>query len=56
MRTFAPQLRKFSRIGNDALLPHPVDRFLFVNVWHHIEDQAGYLALMKKPSSLAARS
>jgi ubiquinone/menaquinone biosynthesis C-methylase UbiE len=33
---------------NNPLLPRPVDRFLFVNVWHHIEDQAGYLALMKK--------
>ena len=30
------------------LLPQPVDRFLIVDVWHHIEDQAGYLALMKK--------
>jgi ubiquinone/menaquinone biosynthesis C-methylase UbiE len=33
---------------DDPLLPQPVDRFLFVNVWHHIEDQAGYLARMKK--------
>jgi ubiquinone/menaquinone biosynthesis C-methylase UbiE len=33
---------------NDPLLPQPVDRFLIVDVWHHIEDQAGYLALMKK--------
>lgn len=33
---------------DDPLLPRPVDRFLIVNVWHHIEDQAGYLALMKK--------
>lgn len=32
----------------NPLLPRPVDRFLFVNVWHHIEDQAGYVALMKK--------
>ena len=32
----------------NPLLPRPVDRFLFVNVWHHVEDQAGYLALMKK--------
>lgn len=32
----------------NPLLPRPVDRFLFVNVWHHIEDQAGYLALLKK--------
>lgn len=35
-------------LPNDPLLPEPVDRFLIVNVWHHIEDQAGYLALMKK--------
>jgi ubiquinone/menaquinone biosynthesis C-methylase UbiE len=33
---------------SNPLLPRPVDRFLFVNVWHHVEDQAGYLALMKK--------
>ena len=33
---------------NDPLLPEPVDRFLIVDVWHHIDDQAGYLALMKK--------
>lgn len=33
---------------DDPLLPRQVDRFLIVNVWHHIEDQAGYLARMKK--------
>ena len=33
---------------NDPQLPEPADRFLIVDVWHHIEDQAGYLALMKK--------
>jgi arsenite methyltransferase len=33
---------------DDPLLPQPVDRFLFVDVWHHVENQAGYLALMKK--------
>ena len=33
---------------DDPLLPQPVDRFLIVDVWHHIEDQAGYLALMKQ--------
>lgn len=33
---------------DDPLLPQPVDRFLIVDVWHHIEDQAGYLARMKK--------
>jgi ubiquinone/menaquinone biosynthesis C-methylase UbiE len=32
---------------DDPLLPQPVDRFLIVDVWHHIEDQAGYLARMK---------
>jgi ubiquinone/menaquinone biosynthesis C-methylase UbiE len=33
---------------NDPLLPEPVDRFLIVDVWHHIDDQPGYLAVMKK--------
>lgn len=33
---------------NDPLLPQPVDRFMIVDVWHHIDDQTGYLALMKK--------
>ena len=33
---------------DDPLLPQAVDRFLIVNVWHHIEDQAGYLDRMKK--------
>ena len=33
---------------DDPLLPEPVDRFLIVDVWHHIEDQAGYLAKMKE--------
>jgi ubiquinone/menaquinone biosynthesis C-methylase UbiE len=34
---------------NDPLLPDAsVDRFVVVNTWHHIEDQPGYLALMKK--------
>jgi ubiquinone/menaquinone biosynthesis C-methylase UbiE len=33
---------------DDPLLPQPVDRFVIVDVWHHIEDQAGYLATMKK--------
>jgi ubiquinone/menaquinone biosynthesis C-methylase UbiE len=33
---------------DDPLLPQPVDRFLIVDVWHHVENQAGYLALMKK--------
>ncbi|HUP50660.1 MAG TPA: class I SAM-dependent methyltransferase [Thermoanaerobaculia bacterium] len=35
-------------LPNDPLLPRAVDRFLLVNVWHHIEDQSGYLALMKR--------
>jgi predicted methyltransferase len=35
-------------LANDPLLPQPVDRFVIVDAWHHIEDQAGYLALMKK--------
>ncbi len=33
---------------NNPLLPRPVDRVLFVNVWHHIENQPGYLTLLKK--------
>jgi ubiquinone/menaquinone biosynthesis C-methylase UbiE len=32
---------------NDPLLPRQVNRFLIVDVWHHIEDQPGYLAKMK---------
>lgn len=32
----------------DPLLPQPVDRVLFVNVWHHVEDQTGYLDRLKK--------
>jgi len=33
---------------DDPLLPQPVDRFFFVDVWHHVEDQPGYLELMKR--------
>jgi len=33
---------------DNPLLPRPVDRVLFVNVWHHIENQTGYLALLRK--------
>ncbi|HXW06629.1 MAG TPA: class I SAM-dependent methyltransferase [Vicinamibacterales bacterium] len=33
---------------DDPLLPEPVDRFVIVDVWHHIDDQSAYLALMKK--------
>lgn len=32
---------------DDPLLPQPVDRFVIVDVWHHVEDQAGYLEKMK---------
>ena len=35
-------------LPNDPLLPTPVDRFLFVNVWHHVNDRPAYLALMKE--------
>jgi predicted methyltransferase len=31
---------------DDPLLPEPVDRFLVVNVWHHIDDRVGYLTRM----------
>lgn len=43
-----PNISTILASPNNPLLPRPVDRFLFVNVWHHIEDQAAYLALMKK--------
>jgi ubiquinone/menaquinone biosynthesis C-methylase UbiE len=33
---------------DDPLLPEPVDRFLVVDTWHHIEGQAKSLALMRK--------
>lgn len=33
---------------DDPLLPQAVDRFLIVDVWHHVEDQTGFLAKMKK--------
>jgi ubiquinone/menaquinone biosynthesis C-methylase UbiE len=33
---------------DDPLLPEPVDRFLVVNTWHHIEDQPKYLAHMRR--------
>jgi ubiquinone/menaquinone biosynthesis C-methylase UbiE len=33
---------------HDPLLPEPVDRFLVVNTWHHIEDQGSYLGLMRE--------
>jgi len=34
--------------ADDPLLPQPVDRFMIVDVWHHVEDQAGYLAKIKE--------
>jgi cyclopropane fatty-acyl-phospholipid synthase-like methyltransferase len=33
---------------DDPLLPQPVNRFLIVDVWHHIADQPAYLALIKQ--------
>jgi cyclopropane fatty-acyl-phospholipid synthase-like methyltransferase len=33
---------------DDPLLPEPVDRFLIVDTWHHIGNQAKYLTLMRK--------
>jgi len=34
---------------DDPLLPDAsVDRFVIVDTWHHVEDQAKYLALMKR--------
>jgi ubiquinone/menaquinone biosynthesis C-methylase UbiE len=33
---------------DDPLLPQRVDRFVIVDVWHHVEDRPGYLARMKK--------
>jgi SAM-dependent methyltransferase len=34
---------------DDPLLPDAsVDRFVIVDTWHHVEDQAGYLAKMKR--------
>jgi ubiquinone/menaquinone biosynthesis C-methylase UbiE len=34
--------------ADDPLLPQPADRVLLVDVWHHIENQVAYLALVKK--------
>jgi ubiquinone/menaquinone biosynthesis C-methylase UbiE len=33
---------------DDPLVPQSVDRFVIVDVWHHVEDQTGYLAKIKK--------
>jgi ubiquinone/menaquinone biosynthesis C-methylase UbiE len=42
-----PNISTILAVPANPLLPRPVDRFVFVNVWHHIEDQSGYLGLMK---------
>jgi predicted methyltransferase len=34
-------------LPDDPLLPEPVDRFLVVDTWHHIDDQPKYLATMR---------
>ncbi len=50
-RIYEARLQNISTIlavPANPLLPRPVDRFVFVNVWHHVEDQSGYLNLMKK--------
>lgn len=33
---------------DDPLLSEPVDRFLIVDTWHHVENQVKYLVLMRK--------
>lgn len=33
---------------HDPLLPVPVDVVVIVDVWHHVEDQAGYLERLKR--------
>jgi ubiquinone/menaquinone biosynthesis C-methylase UbiE len=33
---------------DDPLLPEPVDRFVIVDTWHHIRDQAKYLDLIRR--------
>lgn len=33
---------------DDPLLPQQVERFLIVDVWHHVDNQPGYLAKMKE--------
>lgn len=50
-RIRAAGLRNVSTIlarPDDPLLPQPVDRFVIVDVWHHVDDQPKYLAVMKK--------
>ena len=34
--------------ADDPLLPVPVDLIVIVDVWHHVEDQAGYLEQLKR--------
>jgi arsenite methyltransferase len=34
--------------ADDPLLPESVNRFFICDVWHHVENQPKYLALMKK--------
>jgi ubiquinone/menaquinone biosynthesis C-methylase UbiE len=34
--------------ADDPLLPQQVDRFMIVDVWHHVENQAGYLARIRE--------
>jgi len=46
--TGVPNVSTILARPNDPLLPEPVDRFLFVDVWHHIDDQEGYLTLMRR--------
>jgi ubiquinone/menaquinone biosynthesis C-methylase UbiE len=33
---------------DDPLLPEPVNRFVVVDTWHHIDDQVGYLRRMRE--------
>jgi ubiquinone/menaquinone biosynthesis C-methylase UbiE len=33
---------------DDPVLPEAVDRFVIVDVWHHVDDRSGYLAKMKE--------
>jgi ubiquinone/menaquinone biosynthesis C-methylase UbiE len=43
-----PNLRPVLARPDDPMLPEPVDRFVIVNVWHHIENQPAYLQLLGK--------
>jgi len=35
-------------LPDDPMLPEPVDRFLIVDTWHHIDAQPKYLATMRR--------